>query len=149
MLYRCHTGALGPDIVRRQGLTGPHVTDPSFEGRVLVLVYSDDDGRTWSKWRPTMVHGSPGHMLALRDGRIFLTVGTRWAGQRGCSARVLDPEGENIDTAPEIIIRDDARSPDCGYPWSVELDDGRVLVAYWHHFDDDLRGIEGAILEEV
>ena len=149
VLYRCHTGALGPDIVRRQGLTGPHVTDPSFEGRVLVLVYSDDDGRTWSKWRPTIVHGSPGHMLGLRDGRIFLTVGTRWAGQRGCSARILDPEGENIDTAPEIIIRDDARSPDCGYPWSVELDDGRVLVAYWHHFDDDLRGIEGAILEEV
>ena len=149
VLYRCHTGALGPDIVRRQSLTGPHVTDPSFEGRVLVLVYSDDDGRTWSKWRPTMIHGSPGHMLGLRDGRIFLTVGTRWAGQRGCSARILDPEGENIDTAPEIIIRDDARSPDCGYPWSVELDDGRVLVTYWHHFDDDLRGIEGAILEEV
>ena len=149
VLYRCHTGALGPDIVRRQSLTGPHVTDPSFEGRVLVLVYSDDDGRTWSKWRPTMIHGSPGHMLGLRDGRIFLTVGTRWAGQRGCSARILDPEGENIDTAAEIIIRDDARSPDCGYPWSVELDDGRVLVTYWHHFDDDLRGIEGAILEEV
>ena len=149
VLYRCHANALGPEIVRRQGFTGPHVTDPSFEDRLLVLVYSDDDGRTWSKWRPTIVHGSPGHMLGLRDGRIFLTVGTRWAGQRGCSARILDPEGENIDTAAEIIIRDDARSPDCGYPWSVELDDGRVLVTYWHHFDDDLRGIEGAILAEV
>ena len=102
-----------------------------FEGRVLVLVYSDDDGRTGSKWRATMIHGSPGYMLGLRDGRIFLTVGTRWAGQRDCPARILDPEGENIDTAPEIIIRDDAISPDCGYPWAVELNDGRVLVTYW------------------
>lgn len=96
-------------------------------------------------------HGSwePWSYLGLRDGRIFLTVGTRWPGQMGCSARVLDPEGEDIDTAPELIIIDDARSPDCGYPWSVELEDGRVLVTYWHHFENDLRGIEGAIVEEV
>lgn len=149
VLYRCHAGALGPEIVRRQGLTGAHVTDPGFEGRFLGLVESDDGGRTWSPWRPTTVHGSPGHLLGLRDGRIFLTVGTRWAGRLGCSARVLEPEGSDIDTAPEIVIRDDARSPDCGYPWSVELRDGRVLVAYWHHYQDDLRGIEGAILEDV
>ena len=43
-------------------------------------------------------HGSPSHMLGLRDGRIFLTVGTRWEGQRGCVARVLNPEGTNLDT---------------------------------------------------
>lgn len=149
VLYRCHAGALGADVVRRQGLTGAHVTDPGFEGRFLALVDSHDGGRTWSSWRPTAVHGSPGHLLGLRDGRIFLTVGTRWAGQRGCSARILEPEGSDIDTAPEIVISGDARSADCGYPWSVELRDGRVLVAYWHHYQDDLRGIEGAILEEV
>jgi hypothetical protein len=30
----------------------------------------------------------------------------------------------------------------------VELIDGRVLVAHWRHFEDDLRGIEAAFLEE-
>ena len=149
VLFRCHPGRLGPDIVRDQGFEGPFIDDPAFVGRLLVLVYSDDDGETWSPWRPTMIHGSPGHMLGLRDGRIFLTVGTRWEGQRGCVGRILDPEGSDIDTAPEFVIEDSGLSADCGYPWSVELDDGRVLVAYWHHYPDNHRGIEGAILEEV
>ena len=149
VLFRCHPGRLGPDIVRDQGFEGPFIDDPAFVGRLLVLVYSDDDGETWSPWRPTTVHGSPGHMLGLRDGRIFLTVGTRWAGQCGCVGRVLDPEGSDIDTASEFVIEDKGLSADCGYPWSVELSDGRVLVAYWHHYPDNHRGIEGAILEEV
>lgn len=96
-----------------------------------------------------MIHGSPGHMLGLRDGRIFLTVGTRWAGQRGCVARVVEPEGGDIDIVAPFVIQADACSPDCGYPWSVELEDGRVLVVYWHHYNNDDRGIEGAIVEEV
>ena len=149
VLFRCHPGRLGPDIVRDQGFEGPFIDDPALVGRLLVLVYSDDDGETWSPWRPTMIHGSPGHMLGLRDGRIFLTVGTRWEGQRGCVGRVLDPEGSDLDTAPEFVIEDSGLSADCGYPWSVELNDGRVLVAYWHHYPDNHRGIEGAILEEV
>ena len=149
VLFRCHPGRLGPDIVRDQGFEGPFIDDPQFVGRLLVLVYSDDDGETWSPWRPTTVHGSPGHMLGLRDGRIFLTVGTRWEGQRGCVGRVLDPEGSNLDTAPEFMIEGNGLSADCGYPWSVELNDGRVLVVYWHHYPDNHRGIEGAILEEV
>lgn len=149
VLFRCHPGKLGTTIVRNQGFEGSFAEDPQFVGRFLALVYSDDDGKTWSPWQPTTIHGSPGHMLGLRDGRIFLTVGTRWQGQRGCVARVLNPEGTDLDTTPELVIRNDALSPDCGYPWSVELNDGRVLVVYWHHYTDDHRGIEGAIVEEV
>ncbi len=148
VLFRCHPGELGHGIVRDQGFTDPFTQDAQFHSRFLALVYSDDDGHTWSPWRPTTVHGSPGHMLGLKDGRIFLTVGTRWAGQRGCAARVLDPEGSDIDTAPEWIISDNAHSPDCGYPWSTQLDDGRVFVAFWHHYEDGHCGIEGAIVEE-
>ena len=109
-------------------------------GRVLVLVTSDDDGKTWTPWRATRIHGSPAHLLGLRDGCIFLTVGTRWEGQRGCVGRVLEPEGSDLDTAPEFVISNASISADRGYPWSVELIDGRVLVAHWRHFEDDLRG---------
>jgi len=148
VLLRCHPGKLGPGIVREQGYTGAMVEDPWFVNMLLALVYSDDEGATWTPWRPTRIHGSPAHMLGLRDGRIFLTVGTRWEGQRGCVGRVLEPEGSDLETAPEFAISSESMSIDCGYPWSVELADGRVLVVYWRHYEDDLRGIEAAFLAE-
>ena len=115
----------------------------------LALVESTDGGETWSPWRQTTIRGCPGHMLGLRDGRIFTTVGTRWPGQRGCLARILEPEGSDLDSAPVLVIRSDSHDSDCGYPWSVELEDGRVLVVYYYVYSDGHRGIEGTIVEEV
>ena len=114
----------------------------------LALVTSDDDGASWSSWRFTSMKGCPGHLLGLRDGRILATVGTRWEGQRGCLARVLDPEGGDLDDAPDIQVRSDSADSDCGYPWAVELHDGRVLVVYYYTHADGVRGIEGSILAE-
>jgi len=151
VIYRCH-----PNQPQDESLP---LRDRQYTGRFQALVTSDDDGQTWTPWKRS-VHGYPAHMLGLRDGRIFLTVGTRWEGQAGCLARVLDPEGTELETAPihetapdlettpDVIIQSDSLSHDCGYPWSVELNDGRVLVIYWHHYPDDHRGIEGAIVAE-
>ena len=130
VLYRCHPeGTLGA-------------------AKFLALVYSDDGGNTWSQWKKTSIEGSPGHMLKLKDGRIFVTVGTRWEGQMGCMARVLDEEASNINSSPSIVIRSDSESRDCGYPWAIELNDGKVLVAYYYHYADGNRGVEASILEE-
>ena len=63
-------------------------------------------------------------------------------------ARVLEPEAGDLDTAPEIVVRADSLEPDCGYPWSLELNDGRVLVVYYYVYEDGTRGIEGSVLEE-
>ena len=115
----------------------------------LARVCSDDGGQTWSAWEPTTMRGCPGHLLGLKDGRIFATVGTRWEGQRGCMARVLEPEGEDLDTAPDLVLRSDSHDRDCGYPWAVELEDGRVLVVYYYVYSDGHRGIEGTVVEEV
>ena len=87
--------------------------------------------------------------LGLRDGRIFVTVGTRWPGQLGCTARVLEPEGSDLDSAPDLVVRADSLEGDTGYPWSVELNDGRVLVVYYYTYPDGQRGIEGTVVEEV
>lgn len=114
----------------------------------LALVTSDDDGASWSPWRFTSMKGCPGHLLGLRDGRILATVGTRWEGQRGCLARVLEPEGGDLDDAPDIQVRSDSADSDCGYPWALELRDGRVLVVYYYTYADGVRGIEGTILAE-
>lgn len=115
----------------------------------LALVRSDDGGRTWSPWRFTSIRGCPGHLLGLRDGRIFATVGTRWEGQQGCLARVLGPEGNDIDEVPDLVVRSDSHGTDCGYPWAVELDGGRVLVVYYYTYEDEVRGIEGTVMEEA
>ena len=131
VLYRCHPDILGsPTEV------------------FLALVSSEDGGATWTPWRRTSMNGSPGHMLGLRDGRIVVTVGTRWEGQRGCTARVLDPEGDDLEGAPDLVVRSDSADGDCGYPWAVELADGRVLVVYYYTYGDGVRGIEGTVIEE-
>ena len=114
----------------------------------LALVTSDDNGATWTPWRRTTMRGCPGHLLGLRDGRIFATVGTRWEGQRGCLARVLEPEASDLDNAADIVVRNDSSDLDCGYPWSVQLEDDRVLVVYYYTHPDGSRGIEGSVLEE-
>ena len=125
-----------------------HPNQPPGQDVHLVEVHSDDGGETWSPWRSTTMRGCPGHLLGLLDGRILATVGTRWEGQMGCMARVLDPEAGDLDTAPEIVVRADSLEPDCGYPWSLELNDGRVLVVYYYVYEDGTRGIEGSVLEE-
>ena len=137
VLFRCHPNERSSADVQE-----------NRPDKFLALVYSDDGGETWSPWRPTTIRGSPGHMLGLRDGRIFVTVGTRWEGQRGCVARVGNPEGTDLDAAPDLVVSNDSRSADCGYPWAVQLNDGRVLVVFYRHHPDGIRGIEGAIVEE-
>lgn len=132
ILFRCH----------------PFPNAPADEVH-LAMVESEDDGETWSLWRPTTIMGCPGHMLGLRDGRIFVTVGTRWEGQRGCLARVLDPEGNDMEVSPDIVIRADSHDADCGYPWAVQLSDDRVLIVYYYVYQDGNRGIAGTIVEEV
>jgi len=132
VLFRCH--AQNP-------------ADPEG-GTYLARVVSDDDGRTWSPWRHTTIRGVNAHLLRLRDGRILVTVCTRHAGQMGCTARVLNPEGDDLDTVADIVVRGDSSSTDCGYPWAVELADGRVLIIYYYAYPDGSRGIEGTVLEE-
>lgn len=138
VLFRCHLRG------------SPRVQPSDGRGNTLVArVQSDDEGETWSKWRPTSIWGSPCHMLPLRDGRVFVSVGTRWEGQRGCVVRVADPECSDLDTTPDLIVRSDSTTSDCGYPWAVELSENRVLVVYYYTHRDLHRGIEASIVEEL
>ena len=38
--------------------------------------------------------------------------------------------------------------PACCYPWSAELDDGRVLVFHWHRYEDEHQAVKAAMIEE-
>jgi len=137
---------LSPDPVRIS-FCEPHVLQlPS--GRVLMMIravthpyddtdprcvlwetWSDDEGRTWNDPRPTPLWGYPPHMLLLADGRVLVTYGYRRPpyGERVC----LSSDGVTWRQEDELILRDDARNGDLGYPASVELQPGTVLTVYY------------------
>lgn len=82
----------------------------------------------------------------MRSGDILLSYGYRHEGY-GVRAKLLNARrGDNIDSVPEWILRDDGKGADLGYPWSIELDDNRVLVCYYFTGDDGLRHIAYSLL---
>lgn len=91
---------------------------------------SDDDGRTWSEPKQTPMWGFPAHVLELSDGRLLCTYGYR-REPYGIRATLSHDGGRSWDIANEIVVRDDGGTYDLGYPVSIELSDGRVLIAYY------------------
>lgn len=96
----------------------------------IFQTISDDNGRTWSKVVQTPMWGFPSHILELRDGRLLCAYGYRRAPY-GVRAVLSHDGGETWDIANEIVVRDDGGTSDLGYPVSIELPDGRILMAYY------------------
>lgn len=112
----------------------------------MLTVCSEDSGRTWSSWQVNNMQGHPQDPLKLRDGRILLTYGYRHPPY-GIRCRILAPDLSDLATAPELILRDDGRSPDLGYPWALQLDDTRVLISYYFSDATGNRHIAGTVVE--
>lgn len=121
-----------------------------FGGRGAVA-RSTDRGKTFLPWKDMGFVGEPFQATRLPDDRILLVYGYR-TKPCGIRARQLDKEARSVGDAPladapEIVLRDDGGSGDLGYPWSVVLPDGKVLVAYYFNKADGTRHIAGTILE--
>lgn len=110
------------------------------------IARSTDGGKSFSEWEDMCFQGHPMHTLRLSDNRVLLVYGYRHKPY-GIRAKVLNPECTDFKTAPEIIIRNDGGNQDLGYPWSIQLDDNRILVVYYFHYKNDTRFIGGTILE--
>ncbi len=115
-----------------------------FDGK-LTYARSKDGGKSFQPWQDSGFYGYPAHALRLGDDRIFLVYGYRQK-PFGIRARLLQPDASDIATATEIVLRDDAGTGDIGYPWSVLLPGGRVLVAYYFNKDNGTRHIAGSLL---
>ena len=109
----------------------------------VATAESRDGGRTFAPFRARELRGHPTHALRLADGRVALTVGRRRA-PFGVALRLVAGDLSDVDEAPDVIVADDAPSADCGYPWAVELEPGRVLVAWYAADASGVRGIEAA-----
>ena len=70
-------------------------------------------------------------------------------GRWGIRARLLDCDGGNIDSAEEIILRDDGACSDLGYPWAVELDSGEIAVCYYFSGADGVRHIAYSLVRRA
>lgn len=110
----------------------------------LVTTISNDRGHTWEDWVERKVTGHPTHPLRLSDGRIFICYGFRHE-PFGIRAHLMDSSAEDF-IGDEIIIRNDGLCGDVGYPWSVEMPDGRILVVYYFTKEDGIRHIAGSLL---
>lgn len=90
------------------------------------------DGVQWSFPKKVPVRGYPQHLCPLHDGRLLLTYGYRFPprGIRGC---LSDDGGHTYDLDHEIVFRSHGVTNDLGYPFSIELKDGRVLTVYYYN----------------
>lgn len=114
----------------------------------LVTCESIDGGLTWSHpVRHPYYSPSPFHVLPLADGRVLMSYGYRFR-PFGIRAVLLNPECDNLDTAEEVVLREDGHGSDIGYSSAVQLEDGRVLVMYYYSVPGERhRYIAGTVCE--
>lgn len=110
------------------------------------IARSTDGGKTFQPWQDMGWRGHPLQATRLADGRVLLVYGYRHK-PLGIRARVLNAECTDFATAPEFVLRDDGGTSDIGYPWSVVLDERRVLVVYYFNLADGPRHIAATLLE--
>lgn len=103
---------------------------------------SDNLGETWrflSKVADTHARGSehngnPPSLVKLADGRLCAVYGYR-APVFGMMAKISENDGKTW--GGEIVLRDDARTWDFGYPRSVVRPDGKVVSIYYYTTQED------------
>ena len=92
---------------------------------------SYDGGYTWSD--PHQVTDDmefPGDILRLQDGRLLLTYGRR-VPPYGVQGMVSRDEGKTWDRDHKIFLVGDCSSTDCGYPSSLQREDGAIVTVYY------------------
>ena len=109
------------------------------------IARSTDGGKTF-EWQSMGFQGHPLQALRLPDNSVLVTYGYRHKPY-GIRARILNAECTDFATAQEIVLRTDGGTTDLGYPWSVLLDNNRVLVTYYFNLPGGMQHIAGTILE--
>ena len=147
-LFRTQSGKLFSLIRTQTDYLKPGV---DFEDTYLNMhiSISTDDGKSFGPVTeiPSIFASSPFHALQLKSGKVFISYGYR-KKPFGIRAKFCGTELDDLDSAPEFILCDDAPNGDLGYPHAVQLKDGTILVSYYISDKDGVRFIEGIRIEE-
>jgi hypothetical protein len=118
----------------------------------LLQSDSTDGGLSWSS--PRRITGEkeyPGDVLRLKDGRLLLTYGRRLPPY-GVQGMISDDGGKTWDRDRRLLLVGDSRASDCGYPSSIQREDGLIVTVYyaWDVLSDvevyNRLGVHGAAL---
>ena len=123
-----------PALVRTR--TGRLVMAVRNQGpeNAIWTAWSDDNGKSWTKAKPTPMIGHPPDLIQLQDGRLLCTYGYRpgrHGDPGGIRAAFSADNGETWQIDQEVQIRKDFLNGDIGYPETLQMADGRLLTVYY------------------
>jgi hypothetical protein len=97
----------------------------------VAISYSYNYGYDWTKPKLLTRQGEhPGDLCLLKSGRILLAFGHRRVPY-GVHAVISNDEGKTWGMDKRAALVSYAENPDCGYPSSVQLEDGTIYTAYY------------------
>lgn len=113
----------------------------------LHIARSNDMGRTFTKPEAveSVLGSNPFHVLSLGGGKAFLHYGYR-REKYSIRGKVVRDDLSDIETAPEIVIRDGIPTADLGYTHAATLANGDIMVVYYLSNENGDRFIEGTVL---
>jgi len=104
----------------------------------IDVYHSQDTGRSWqflSKVADTGDrNGNPSSLVRLKDGRLCVAYGYRRISF-GIRAKLSNDNGQTW--GEEIVLREDGRNWDLGYPRMVQRPDGKMVTIYYYTTDHD------------
>lgn len=123
---RLADGRLLTAVRRREGVAWKDVT-------WIETYIADPDGLSWqfrsrSPGDTGIPGGNPPSMIRLSDGRICLVYGRR---REPFGVRAVLSSDNGSSWSDEVILRDDGRTWDIGYPRTLQRPDGKVVTTYY------------------
>jgi len=101
------------------------------EGGALSVTESNDDGYRWSPPRKLTKRGQhPADICLLKSGALLVTYGNRLRPY-GVGCVLSHDRGKTWDWEHRLMLAWDSQNTDCGYPSTVQLDDGAILTVYY------------------
>lgn len=101
------------------------------ESGAISITESSDDGYHWSPPRKLTKEGQhPADIRLLKTGRLLVTYGNRLRPY-GVGCVLSGDGGKTWDYEHRRMLAWDSQNTDCGYPSTVQLEDGTVLTMYY------------------